>query len=139
MLAHKEESCLAGTAVAAVLAKIAWSCADVERNLSSGRELPMRESQHAASERMETGINASRVAWCVDGWRSAERSTIFWAEPRARVKRREPRGRKAAIGWFVTVVSRYQKYFWNVVACPPRASQQVEGRSAGGEQTSLEV
>ena len=43
MLARKDESCLAGTAVAAVLAKIAWSCADVERNMSSGRELPMQE------------------------------------------------------------------------------------------------
>ena len=33
----------------------------------------------------------------------------------------------------VTVVSRGTNIFWNVVACPPRASERVQGRSAGGD------
>ena len=79
MLARKEESCLAGTAVAAVLAKIAWSCADVEQNLSSGRELPMRESQQPNMPRARARRKASmppewRGAWADGG---AQRSTIF--------------------------------------------------------------
>ena len=59
------------------LAKIAWSCADVEWNLSSGRELPMRERSNAASERMEAGTNACRVAWRVDRWKSGAVNDIL--------------------------------------------------------------
>jgi len=35
----------------------------------------------------------------------------------------------------VTVVSRGTNIFWNVVACPPRASERVQGRSAGGDNS----
>ena len=34
----------------------------------------------------------------------------------------------------VTVVSHAVLIFWNVVACPPRASERVQGWSAGGDK-----
>ena len=58
-----------------------------------------------------------------------ERSTIFWVlelSVGSHVAERP-------LLEVVTVVSHAVLIFWNVVACPPRASERVQGRSAGGE------
>ena len=76
-----------------------------------------------------------RGVWTDGG---AERSTIFWDESADFWECHVIYGvDKRPLLEVVTVVSRDTNIFWNVVACPPRASERVQGRSAGGDEWSV--
>ena len=63
-----------------------------------------------------------------------ERSTIFWVLELQPVSVGSHVAERPLLE-VVTVVSHAVLIFWNVVACPPRASERVQGRSAGGEHS----
>ena len=133
MLARKEEACLAGTAVAAVLAKIAWSCADVERNFvkwpraSHAREIKCREREDGGRQQ----CRQSSVVRVLDGWKSGALNDFLGGTGRSATSSMVSTERPLLE--LVTVVSRAVLILWNVVACPPRASERVQGRSEGGD------
>ena len=116
---------------------IAWSCAPTLSGicqLAANCPYERDKMPRARGPRQAAMPPEWRGAW-TDG--RAERSTIF-------LERLGGTGRSATSSVVrskarpllevVTVVSRGTNIFWNVVACPPRASERVQGWSAGGDK-----